>query len=317
MKSFFLLSIILIFSVDSLSQTKCYEDSIDRQGYIFSPCNSRSKFVDYEQKLMMEPGTEIILNQSSLSPFTGYCQRCFFTGKLEFKMKVTRGKKDGPYRLNYKSGCPQKKGFEIMGIRHGKYFEYYDSTQNIKVSQNFSNGKLDGKQLSFSPNGDTLALENYMLDILHGIQKSYFSNKKLNLQVGYKSGRMHGKYLKYDSRGTLLDDITYNNGKRHKKAYRYFDNGNLMIEETWNNGKKAGEFKYFYSTGKMRLFEIYANDKEDGEFEEKYKNGFTKRHAVYKKGKLICETNYDEYGQKIEKEEEKKDKEENNKKDKE
>ena len=64
-----------------------------------------------------------------------------------------------------------------MGIRHGKYFEYYDSTQNIKLSQNFSNGKLDGKQLSFSPNGDTLALENYMLDVLHGIQKRYFQIK--------------------------------------------------------------------------------------------------------------------------------------------
>ena len=284
---------------NSKNQKKCYEDSLDHQGYIFSECNSNSKFIDYEQKLMTEPGTGIILYQSSLRPFSGFCQKCFYNGKLEFKMKVTNGKKDGSYLLNYKSGCPQKMGLEIMGIRHSSYREFYDSTESLKLDQHFNNGKLDGKQLSFSEKGDTIALENYKLDVLNGLQRSYFFNGKLNLQITYKSGKMHGKYLKYDSKGTLLDDITYNNGKRHKKAYRYFDNGNLMIEESWNHGKKNGEFKYFFPSGTMSSYEIYVNDKKEGEFEEKYKNGFTKRHAVYKKDKLICETIYNEYGEKI------------------
>jgi len=303
----FILSVLIINSVNA--QRKCYEDSLDRQGYVFSPCNSRSKLIDYDEKLMTEPGTGIMLYQSSLRPFTGYCQRCFFNGKLEFKMQVTNGKKDGYYLLNYKSGCPQKIGLEIMGIRHGSYKEFYDSTENLKLNQHFKNGKLDGTQLRFTENGDTIALENYTLDLLNGLQRSYFSNGKLNLQITYKNGRMDGKYLKYDSKGTLLDDITYSNGKRHKKAYRYFDNGNLMIEESWNHGKKHGEFKYFYPSGKMSSYEKYVNGKEDGEFEEKYKNGMTKRNAVYKKGKLICEKKYNEYGDEIkEKKEEESDK---------
>ena len=72
-----------------------------------------------------------------------------------------------------------------------------------------------------------------------------------------------------------------------------------MIEESWTNGKKQGEFKTFFISGEIKSYEKYLNNKEEGEFEEKYENGIVKRQAIYKKGKLICETKYDEYGQKI------------------
>ena len=299
MNKVLLILIFFIFSSDFYAQKKCYEDSVDARGYIVSECLRSSKYIDFNEKLMSEPGTGIILYRSSMQPFTGKCQGCFFNDKLWFKMELQSGKKNGPYIVNYKSGCPKEKGYEIMGIKHGKYLEYFDSTKIVSLKQNYNKGAMNGEQVLFNKDGDTLSLENYRNNVLHGKQSSFFPNLILNIESNYLNGNLHGKYSRYSYNNKLLLEINYSKGKYHGKKYKYYDNGNIMLEESWTNGKKQGEFKSFFISGETKSYEKYLNNKEEGEFEEKYENGIVKRQAIYKKGKLICETKYDEYGQKI------------------
>ena len=110
MNKVLLILIFFIFSSDFYAQKKCYEDSVDIRGYIVSECLRSSKYIDFNEKLMSEPGTGIILYRSSMQPFTGKCQGCFFNDKLWFQMELQSGKKNGPYIVNYKSGCPKEDG---------------------------------------------------------------------------------------------------------------------------------------------------------------------------------------------------------------
>ena len=85
-----------------------------------------------------------------------------------------------------------------MGKFDGLIEIFYDSTNAVKEIANYVLGKLDGPQLFLRPNGDTISFENYKViskkdqieSILHGVQKLYFSNGKLESEVNYNLGQL-------------------------------------------------------------------------------------------------------------------------------
>jgi antitoxin component YwqK of YwqJK toxin-antitoxin module len=294
-----------------LSQKKCFEDSIDAEGYIVSDCGRKKGVVNFDEKLIIEPGTNIILWDKNKQPFNGECESCFtHNEKTRFRFKVENGNINGKYISNYESGCIQERGVKVMGKFDGLIEIFYDSTNATKEISNYVLGKLDGPQLFLRPNGDTIAFENYKViskkdqieSILHGVQKLYFSNGKLESEVNYNVGQLDGIYKKYNKEGILINDRNFKKGKENGKCISYYDDGKKMLEENWKEGVKNGAFIFYFPNDSIKFQENYVKGIPQGWFKENYDNNQKKSEIFYEKGKIIKEQYWNEYGQDLTKE---------------
>ena len=311
MKSQLFLISFLLIAESVFGQKKCYEDSIDAEGYIVSDCGRKKGIVNFDEKLMIEPGTNIILWDHNKQPFNGECESCFtHNEKTRFRFKVENGNINGKYISNYESGCIQERGVKVMGKFDGLIEVFYDSTNAVKEIGNYILGKLDGPQLFLRPNGDTIAFENYKViskkdqieSILHGVQKLYYSNGKLESEVNYNLGQLDGIYKKYTKEGILINDRNFKNGKEHGKCISYYDDGKKMLEENWKEGVKNGAFVFYFPNDSIKFQENYVKGIPQGWFKENYDNNQKKSEVLYEKGKVIKEQYWNEYGQDLTKE---------------
>jgi antitoxin component YwqK of YwqJK toxin-antitoxin module len=301
--------IFLLISTGSVfSQKKCYEDSIDAEGYIVSDCGRKKGVVNFDEKLMIEPGTNVILWDHNKQPFNGECESCFgHNEKTRFRFKVENGNINGNYVSNYESGCIQERGVKVMGKFDGLIEIFYDSTNAVKEIANYVLGKLDGPQLFLRPTGDTISFENYKViskkdqieSILHGVQKLYYSNSKLESEVNYNLGQLDGAYKKYNKEGILINDRIFKNGKENGRCISYYDDGKKMLEENWKEGVKNGAFILYLPNDSIQFKESYKKGIPDGIFEEYYENRQIKSKIEYLKGKITKEEYWNQYGQVI------------------
>ena len=301
--------IFLLISTGSVfSQKKCYEDSIDAEGYIVSDCGRKKGVANFDEKLTIEPGTNVILWDHNKQPFNGECESCFgHNEKTRFRFKVENGNINGNYVSNYESGCIQERGVKVMGKFDGLIEIFYDSTNAVKEIANYVLGKLDGPQLFLRPNGDTISFENYKViskkdqieSILHGVQKLYYSNSKLESEVNYNLGQLDGAYKKYNKEGILINDRIFKNGKENGRCISYYDDGKKMLEENWKEGVKNGAFILYLPNDSIQFKESYKKGIPDGIFEEYYENRQIKSKIEYLKGKITKEEYWNQYGQVI------------------
>ncbi|MBM3453215.1 MAG: toxin-antitoxin system YwqK family antitoxin [Bacteroidetes bacterium] len=299
--------IILIFE-PTFSQKKCFEDSIDAEGYIVSDCGRKKGVINFDEKLIAEPGTNIILWDHNKQPFNGECESCFsHNEKTRFRIKVENGNINGKYISNYESGCIQERGTKIMGKFDGLIELFYDSTNAVKEITNYNAGKIDGSRLFLSPNGDTISFENYKViskkeiteSILHGVQKFYFSNGKMESEINYNLGLLDGTYKKYNSDGILVNDRNFKKGKQNGNCVSYYEDGKKMLEENWKEGLKNGTFTFYLPNDSVQFIENYMAGIPHGIFEDYHRNRQIKSKVEYKKGIIIFEQYWNEFGQDI------------------
>jgi antitoxin component YwqK of YwqJK toxin-antitoxin module len=287
---------------------KCYEDSLDAEGYIVSDCGRKRGITNFDDKLMVEPGTNIILWRHNQHPFTGECESCnSINEKTQFRFKVENGNINGTYVQNYQSGCIQERGNKVMGKFDGQIELFYDTTSAIREVANYILGKLDGHQLELTPQGDTIAFQNYKViskgdkieSILHGVQKLYYSNGKIESEVNYNLGQLDGDYKKYSKEGILLNDRKFRKGKENGKCVSYYDDGKKLLEENWKDGVKDGAFILYTPNDSIKSQEYYKKGLPDGTFIEYFDNRQIQSKIIYSKGKKVSEKYWNEYGQDV------------------
>jgi antitoxin component YwqK of YwqJK toxin-antitoxin module len=290
------------------TKKKCYEDSIDFEGYIVSDCGRKKGVTSFDDKLIVEPGTNIILWKHNQQTFTGECESCNpINEKTQFRFKVENGNINGAYTRNYPSGCIQERGNKVMGQFDGQIELFYDTTNAPHEIANYILGKLDGPQLELTPKGDTIAFQNYKViskgdkieSILHGVQKLYYSNGKIESEVNYNLGQLDGDYKKYSKQGILLNDRKFRKGKENGRCISYYDDGKKLLEENWKDGVKEGAFILYTPNDSIKSQEFYKKGLPEGTFIEYFDNRQMQSKVVYSKGKKINEQYWNEYGQDI------------------
>ncbi len=307
----FLLTLIqgsICFSQVEKSTRKCYEDSIDLEGYLVTDCGRKKGIISFDNKLITDPGNNSILWLHNKQPFSGECESCYsHNEKTYFRFKVESGQINGSYLVNHPSGCIQERGTKIMGKFDGKIELFYDSTNAIKEISNYVLGKMNGEQLFLKPNGDTISYENYKViskgdqieSLLHGIQRQYFSNGKMESEINYNTGLLDGDYKKFSKDGVLINDRKFKKGKESGKCVSYYDNGKIMFEENWKDGIKEGDFIFYLPNDSIKFEEHYKKGLAEGTFKEYYDNRQIQSLVVYAKGKVVSEKYWNEYGQEI------------------
>ena len=99
----------------------------------------------------------------------------------------------------------------------------------------YTDGKPDGKWVTFFPNGALKSIENW------------------------KNGKLNGKYVIYQENGLKVMQTSYINGNDNGEYFLYHENGNLQVQGYFKNGIPIGTWKYYHPDGKLKGKAIYPD----------------------------------------------------------
>lgn len=290
LKSFLMVSLLCIFYQTSYTQK--------------TPCFKRKKICNFQyltncyEKVAFDTASNRYYSRQNLgSLFDGTCTTCHRNGVVEQQITINEGRRNGTDTSYFPSGCPYSSQTFVNGVIHGTSTSYFDSSNRIKSKVNHFMGSLYGPFIVFNEKGDTLKYQEYENNLLSGIKKEYYENSKLKKIVGYKAGRLSGSQINYDENGNKLLEVNYLDGVKHGSWIYYFDDQNIARTEYWTKGQKNGSFITYNNLGKMLSEKYFKKDVPTGIHKEYYMDSKEKHVLVYgKKGKLIEEYRFDEFG---------------------
>lgn len=180
------------------------------------------------------------------------------TKQLRYEGQFEHGKEVGTFKF-YCEECRDKpttiKEFSANSdISEVKYF----TIKGKLVSQ----GKMKGKErigewIYFQKKGNQpMSKETYVDGKLDGIQITYYPNGKVTEEIAYVQGVKQGDNKYYSPDGILLKKLIYHNDKLHGPAEYYDVNGNVTIKGYYKHGMKHGLWQYF-KDGKVAVEETY------------------------------------------------------------
>lgn len=304
----------------------CFQKSLDRLGQRYADweCGNNDQILDCNERLDVDPNTQLVFLTSSGRPFTGSCETCHENGLKERFVTFNAGKTHGIDTTYYQSGCPQVIRNHIEGVENGRWRYYNDSSGLLAWEMNYINGQKHGKSIFFNhyqvdsdivklkignqevkyPYGiydsDTIRLEFYKDGKLDGKRTEYYPGSKPKKEVHYKDGVFHGPFIVYDTKGNVLQELNYEEGKKDGNWKYYYEDGSLLRTENWSEDVKVGEHKVFYIQGHIQTKETYDNKgRKHGWFEERFADDKIKRRALYEKDELIEEHVFDQFGREI------------------
>lgn len=336
MKYYLILTSIFTFSFSVLGQIDvnanknarklCFEKSTDRMGqrYVDWECGKDKRVLDCNEKLELDPGSNLILLASNGRPFDGACETCHSNGIIERKVTFLNGQTHGYDTTYYPSGCPQVVRNHIEGVENGTWVFYNDTSGLEAWRISFFNGEKHGQSIYFNQyvvgtaelevkignstekltynlyESDTSKIEYYKQGLLDGTKTEYFPGSKVKKEVNYKEGVFNGPFIIYNEEGVILQELNYLNGQKDGEWKYFYENGQLLKIENWKQNLKVGAFKTFYIQGHLQAVENYdQKGRPDGEFKEWFPDEKVRREAVYKKGELIEEHVFDKFGNEI------------------
>ncbi|HET6989950.1 MAG TPA: TonB family protein, partial [Bacteroidia bacterium] len=188
----------------------------------------------------------------------------------------------------------------------------------------YGNGKKNGVQKFWYPNGQLQTQQNYDADVLvyewkwfengRPKQLSYYKNglpdgtwrtyadpamtsDTLPVSIdNYSNGMKNGLHSGY-SHGKLSEEIFYKDDKLDGTYKKWDTNGMLGISENYVNGNREGLCKYF-NHGKCIREANYSKGKMDGAEKEYDDGGKLFRISWYNQGRVDSTSNYFPNGQK-------------------
>ena len=105
------------------------------------------------------------------------------------------------------------------------------------------------------------------------VEREYYSNGKLELEMPYKNGKVEGIAKQYYENGKLGLESPHKNDKREGIEKWYYENGELKTEIPYKNGKKEGIKRWYYANGNLEGEIPYKNGKREGTAKEYDKMG--------------------------------------------
>ncbi len=218
---------IILFSAQGFSQNEI--NQVDAQGLnhgVWKKMYPGTKQLRYEGQF--DHGKEV-------GEFKFYCEEC----------------KDKPSVIKNFSGndgFAEVKYFTIKGKlvsegnmkgkdRVGEWVYYHEKSKNVMTRENYVEGKLDGKKITYYPNGQVTEEIEYSNGLMNGEDNYYSPAGVLLKKLQNKDGQLHGPAFYYDAKGAVVIEGFYKDGKKHG-LWKYYKNGKVVLEETYPKNKQ-------------------------------------------------------------------------------
>lgn len=117
--------------------------------------------------------------------------------------------------------------------RVGLWTYYHDGSEKVMMTENYTNGFLNGPRIVYYPNGEIAEKAEYV------------------------DGKLHGEFFMYSEDGVILEYLTYDNGELHGPAKFYNGKGELVTEGNYKRDMHHGIWNY-YQNGKLKEQKDYS-----------------------------------------------------------
>mgnify|MGYP000303372066 CR=1 FL=1 len=253
-----------------------------------------------EKRTIAGKEEDIVFHQRSGAPFTGQCKVCHNNGNLWMFLDFNNGRSKGADTVWYDDGKTElirAHDTTGQGLEHGTW-KYYRPDGSLKWEKNYEMGMAHGEHRHYFEDSTLHKIEIWKYDQLNGKKQEFYKGGQIKKEVEYKNGKWNGTYITYFEDGKVESEQVYSNDKKEGPSTYYFESGEIFYTENHEGGKREGEFKRFYRSGMKFTVETYKNDLRHGNFEEYYddEKNLMKYQATYKKGEVVEEHYYDEFG---------------------
>ena len=261
--------------------------------------------------------------------------------KLFLEISYKNGKKNG-IKTSYTEGEIIKENF-INDIKQGFTSIYYENGV-LRQSINFVAGKEQGIAKEYDKKGNVITLMEYKKgyliskervnrytydSLMQGKWVTFHPNGNIQSESNYSAGIKNGYFKEYDKDGNLLSVVKYVNGILQTDAVEvtkldlkreYYPSGQIKKIGSFKNeipegvtrefsekgeiinaqiykggniigdgivdaaGLKQGEWKEYYETGELKANGKYENGLKIGEWKFWYENGKMEQKGLYVKG---------------------------------
>ena len=114
--------------------------------------------------------------------------------------------------------------------RTGLWTYYHKDSDEVMMTETYSNGKLNGTKKIFYPGGNVAEEATYVNGELHGPRKLISVKGVVLEDLLYRNGELHGPAKFYNGKGELMSEGEYRNNQ-HYGIWKYYENGRFKEEK--------------------------------------------------------------------------------------
>lgn len=230
------------------------------------------------------------LNQTDANGLKqGQWKKLYSNERVRYEGQFKNDKPFGLFKYYYDNGKLQATNNHIGDGTVANHV--YHKNGKIKAKGIYKQQKKDSLWQYFNENELLVLEETYILDTLHGAQKTYYENQQLGEETHFSHGVKQGVWKKFFDNGKPWIDASYEDGNLDGKFVMYRGDGKRKVQGTYTKGIRTGVWLNFNENGSVYTQDVYRNGVlkstkyENGEFTEYYESGIPKSVYNYKKGK--------------------------------
>ena len=188
-------------------------------------------------------------------------QKSYFkNGNKKAVFFCSQGFKDGSFQGYYKNkeGALQKKCFYKDNFLHGDFFGYYESG-NLMNQSHYINDTISGKYYEFFDSTQNLVSNfgYYVKGIREGKWIWYHYNEKIYIMGDFVNDKKNGVWQVFYSDGRIKQKGVYTAGKE-EGLWEFFNiDGSYSFKGNYSDGLKNGQWTSYYPNGKIKVIQKF------------------------------------------------------------
>jgi uncharacterized protein len=241
--------------------------------------NNKREGMTIEKWLNTNKKTEAMYADSLLN---GAYKKWYANGQPEWEGIYKKNIQIGKWTSYYSNGTKSAEGMlDESGKPTGVYFEFDHQGRPMQQISGYKNGKPDGIQTYYFPNGKEQAKFVLQEDTYKHIDCFNLSGEKI-YSADEKEDELSYKY--FFPEGTIKLEGKFKNGLKEGIWKRFNVLGKVISEETWIGGIRSGSQKYYHENGSLQLVYTCDSDKISGKVLRYFENGHISLIGYYDAG---------------------------------
>jgi len=179
------------------------------------------------------------------------------TGELKAEGKYVDGKKEGKWKYYFQTGQKKQIGEYRKGQPHG-YWKWYFANGTMQREENYRKGKEDGMMIEYNEAGEEIYKGAY--------------------EDGYKIGPWFYHVNDYKELGSYMDD------EKDGKWEAFYEDGTKYYVGEFSGGVALGKHVWYHPNGTKKLEGKYESGEKHGEWKEADELGVITNVLIYEYG---------------------------------
>lgn len=139
---------------------------------------------------------------------------------------------------------------EALNTEHLKELIFEAFGKKSEAPINLLSDRSEDFNLYYS-NGAKYGVQRFNEGKWDGLQEFYYPEGQIKSQLEYRLGKLHGRVTLYYPDGFKMRELTFQEGKRHGPEILWNIGGIKEFEGSYNENKPVGVFRTWYATGSL------------------------------------------------------------------